>query len=110
MRLEKLLGQAARGLMRVESENFVFMKTTEILEKAKAKQAQKNTRKSSMQQQRTAGKAAKPAREIGDKGAGEATAVQTAARKQQEEESKKAAAKQQEEKSASQEGSRKEKR
>ena len=56
MRLEKLLGQAARGLMRVESdhENFVFMKTTEILEKAKAKQAQKNTRKSSMQQQKTA--------------------------------------------------------
>ena len=53
MRLEKLSVQAARGLMRVESENFVFMKTTEILEKAKAKQAQKNTRKSSMQQQRT---------------------------------------------------------
>ena len=50
MRLEKLLGQAARGLMRVESENFVFKKMTEIVEKAKAKQAQKNTRKSSMQQ------------------------------------------------------------
>ena len=97
MRLEKLLGQAARGLMRVESENFVFKKMTEILEKAKAKQAQKNTRKSSMQQQRTAGKAAKPAREIGDKGVGEATTVQTAAKKQQEEESKKAAAEQQEE-------------
>ena len=97
MRLEKLLGQAARGLMRVESENFVFKKMTEILEKAKAKQAEKNKRKSSKQQQRTAGKAPKPATEIGDKGAGDATATQTAAEKKHEEERKKAAAKQQEE-------------
>ena len=44
MRLDKLLGQAVQGLMRVDGEGVVFMKTTEILEVAKAKKAQKSTR------------------------------------------------------------------
>ena len=100
-RLGKLFAQGARGLLRIAGEDFVRSRTTEIVEAAKEKQAAKRRpHQRAGQQQRTAGRVAKPRGEIGeigDKGAGDATAAQTAAGKQQEEQSKKAAAEQQEE-------------
>ena len=38
--------------MRVEGENFVFTKTTEMLEKAKSKKAQKSTQQQRKAQQK----------------------------------------------------------
>jgi hypothetical protein len=95
LRLTKLLAQGVRGLLRVAGEDFVRPRTTEIAEAAKEKQAAKRRPQHGARQQNRAPDRAKPARDIGDKGARDTT--QTAAEKQHEEESKKTAAKQQEE-------------
>ena len=88
-RLGKLLAQGVRGLLRIAEEDFLRSRTTEIIEAAKKKQAaRRRPQQRAGQQQRTASRTAKPAGEIEDKGAGEATAVQTAAGKQQEEETR----------------------
>jgi len=94
-RLGKLFAQGARGLLRIAGEDFVRSKITEIVEAAKQKQAAKRKPQHGAGQQNRVPDRAKPARNIGDKGARET--AQTAAEKEHEEESKKAAAKQQEE-------------
>ena len=58
-RLGKLLAQGVRGLLRIAGEDFVRSRTTEIVEAAKTKQADRSRpQQRAGQQQRTAGRAA----------------------------------------------------